>query len=154
MLSTLTCRQSHTVSAEGCQPLTRQREHDPKRKTREHDSKRKARERDPTRKAQELDPKRKTREHNNNGSPLVVRVDLNNMVQSTNASMPEAGDVGIVYRLPIPVRECPFRPPGMPAMCLPFPRDTHNAPTTPFRFLASRRSVEAPGSPNVATPPE
>ena len=64
-----------------------------------------------------------------------MRADLNNMVQSTNASMPEAGDVGIVYRLPIPVRECPFRPPGMPAMCLPFPRDAHNAPTTPIRFL-------------------
>ena len=63
ILSTLTCRQSHTVSAEGCQSLTGQREHDPKRKTREHDPKRKARERDPTRKAQELDPKRKTREH-------------------------------------------------------------------------------------------
>ena len=74
-------------------------------------------------------------EDNKNGSPLVVRVDLNNMVQSTNASMPEAGDVGIVYRLPIPVRECPFRPPGMPAMCLPFPRDAHNATTTPIRFL-------------------
>ena len=33
-------------------------------------------------------------------------------------------------------------------------RVARRAPTTPTRFLASRRSVEAPGSPSVAIPPE
>ena len=79
---------------------------------------------------------------------------LKNRCGRVVASMPEAGDVGIACRPPIPVREFPFRPPGMPAMWPAFPRDADRAPTTPIRRLAPRRRAEAPGSPNVATPPE